>query len=173
MFYASPRLAWGFYGHRLNLYRQTVPHPGFAMLLEMAATMPYGARVFTSNVDGQFQKAGFAQEHITECHGSIHHLQCLNHCTDAIWPADDFTPVVDETACELVSDFPTCPHCGGMARPNILMFSDGAWIESRSSRQESRLHAWLARLHQPVLIELGAGTAFRLCDYLAVEWIAQ
>ena len=25
----DPHLAWGFYGHRVNLYRATHPHPGF------------------------------------------------------------------------------------------------------------------------------------------------
>ena len=28
----DPMLAWGFYGHRLMLYRQTEPHGGFAIL---------------------------------------------------------------------------------------------------------------------------------------------
>src|ERR1041384_5621306 len=28
----DPALAWGFYGHRLNLYRKTKPHAGFAVL---------------------------------------------------------------------------------------------------------------------------------------------
>ncbi len=37
--------------------------------------MPNGAFVFTTNVDGQFQKAGFAAGRICEIHGSIHHLQ--------------------------------------------------------------------------------------------------
>ena len=45
--------AWGFYGHRLSLYRQTVPHAGFAILKRWADAMPLGATVFTSNVDGQ------------------------------------------------------------------------------------------------------------------------
>ena len=31
-FARDPRLAWGFYGHRLALYRETVPHAGFAIL---------------------------------------------------------------------------------------------------------------------------------------------
>ena len=31
-FASNPRLAWGFYGHRLALYRRTVPHHGFALL---------------------------------------------------------------------------------------------------------------------------------------------
>lgn len=28
-FEENPKLAWGFYGHRLALYRKTVPHDGF------------------------------------------------------------------------------------------------------------------------------------------------
>src|SRR6266853_6748314 len=31
-FKKSPELAWAFYGHRLNLYRKTVPHAGFKHL---------------------------------------------------------------------------------------------------------------------------------------------
>ena len=30
----DPFFAWGFYGHRLNLYRKTIPHEGFKLLLE-------------------------------------------------------------------------------------------------------------------------------------------
>ncbi|HMX23838.1 MAG TPA: Sir2 family NAD-dependent protein deacetylase, partial [Accumulibacter sp.] len=138
-FTADPRLAWGFYGHRLALYRRTVPHEGFALLQRFADRLPQGAFVYTSNVDGQFQKAGFDESRIVECHGSIHHLQCFDACRSAIWPADDFQPVVDEAACRLTGDLPRCPQCRGIARPNILMFGDWAWQSTRSDDQETRL----------------------------------
>src|SRR5437588_10989997 len=32
-FRTDPPLAWGFFGHRLNLYRAAVPHAGFGILL--------------------------------------------------------------------------------------------------------------------------------------------
>ncbi len=35
-FFSNPQLAWAFYGHRLNLYRKTIPHRGFRQLLEIA-----------------------------------------------------------------------------------------------------------------------------------------
>src|SRR5262249_28278071 len=35
-FQREPTFAWGFYGHRLNLYRQTKPHTGFSILLRWA-----------------------------------------------------------------------------------------------------------------------------------------
>lgn len=155
----SPTLSWGFYGHRLQLYRRTVPHDGFRILLRWAEKMSGGAAVFTSNVDGQFQKAGFHDDVVAECHGSIHVLQCSEVCTDAIWSAGTFEPVVDEAACRLLNDLPLCPHCGAVARPNILMFGDYDWIARRTESQESHLNAWLASVNRPVVIEIGAGKA--------------
>ena len=160
-FERRPRLAWGFYGHRLQLYRQTVPHPGFAILRRIGDRLAHGSFVFTSNVDGQFQKAGFADDGISECHGSIHHLQCSAGCESspqAIWPADDFVPEIDEEQCLLTGELPLCPSCRKIARPNILMFGDWGWLGQRSDAQDSRLQAWLRRVERPVVIEVGAGT---------------
>lgn len=152
-------LAWGFYGHRLALYRQTVPHAGFQLLKCWSNHMSQGHFVFTSNVDGQFQTAGFDDARIVECHGSIHHLQCSRPCSDAIWPADAFAPDVDQRACRLLNAPPYCPRCGALARPNVLMFGDGDWIDHRTERQHAKLGHWLASIERLVVIELGAGTA--------------
>lgn len=159
-FLKDPHLAWGFYGHRLKLYRDTQPHAGFAILQRIASQMPHGAFVYTSNVDGQFQKAGFSEMQVCECHGSIHHLQCLSpRCESSIWPAGGFLPRVDVAACRLESPLPRCSACGSIARPNILMFNDGDWLEQRTDRQTTRLRDWLAKVEKLVVIELGAGTA--------------
>jgi len=41
--------------------------------------------IYTSNVDGQFEKAGFSPQQIVECHGSIHYLQCVDcSCVERI-----------------------------------------------------------------------------------------
>lgn len=158
-FHAAPKLAWGFYGHRLALYRATAPHAGFAILRDIAASVPNGAFVYTSNVDGHFQQTGHGQERVVECHGSIHHLQCLADCGQPVWPADDFLPVVDTANCLLVSDLPLCPACGAMARPNIMMFGDDGFDGARAEQQTGRLETWLVRLRQAVVIEIGAVTA--------------
>lgn len=156
-FETDPGLAWGFYGHRLALYRATLPHDGFRFLRAIGARMRHGAFVFTSNVDGQFQRAGFAPDAIVECHGSIHHLQCTRPCSDAIWPADALAPEVDMDSCRLRSPLPHCPRCGALARPNILMFNDGAWLAERTEQQYERLLRWRAGLRRPAVVELGAG----------------
>jgi NAD-dependent SIR2 family protein deacetylase len=158
-FQRDPVRAWGFYGHRLNLYRRTVPHEGFQILRRWASAKACDAFVYTSNVDGQFQKAGFSANRILECHGSIHSLQCSAACTHDIWSADDFHPEVDEARCVLTSALPRCPKCGGVARPNILMFDDWAWLDTRTKRQRMRFEAWLLSVERMVVVELGAGRA--------------
>lgn len=156
-FDSDPRLAWGFYGHRLNLYRQTTPHQGFRQLLEFGNQLPHGLMVFTSNVDGQFQKAGFAAKSTCEVHGSIHHLQCQHNCKERIWSAANFHPEVDEDQCRLRNALPECPDCGALARPNILMFGDWTWEEKRTALQHWTLQQWLSNVERPLCIELGAG----------------
>lgn len=156
-FHAEPRRAWGFYGHRLALYRRTVPHAGFGMLWSWAQARPHGGFVFTSNVDGHFQRAGFDPLRIDECHGSIHHLQCLGPCAELTWPAGALAPAVDAARCDWLGALPRCPHCGGLARPNILMFHDGGWIGARHEQQALRRQRWLEGVRRPAVIEIGAG----------------
>ena len=117
--------------------------------------------VFTSNVDGHFQAAGFPQGQIVECHGSIHHLQCAGPCCDEI-TANAAIVTVDPATMRAADPLPSCPRCGGLARPNVLMFSDTRWVSARTDVQEDRFGEWLdhvagsARL---AIIECGAGTA--------------
>jgi len=160
-FKKDPALAWAFYGHRLNLYRKVTPHAGFSTLLKWAAKKPGGFFVFTSNVDGHFQKTGFSPEQIFECHGSIHHIQCSDGCTHSIWDAENVR--VDEAVFRAEKPLPSCRHCGGMARPNVMMFDDYSWISDRSDEQQRRFGRWLQALRNKsstlVILEFGAGTA--------------
>lgn len=157
-FERDPALAWGFYGHRQALYRATVPHEGFARLLGLARRRP--AFVFTSNVDGQFQRAGFGEDAVVECHGSIHHLQCLDACGQPIFDARNPDVDVDPETFRARGALPRCPSCGGLARPNVLMFGDDGWDSTRTDEQEQRLGRFVARLSgRSVVVECGAGTA--------------
>ncbi len=120
--------AWGFYGYRYNLYKNTEPHPGFALLRQWQDSKPNPGFVVTSNVDRQFQKAGFTADRIYECHGSIHYLQCLANCREQIWPAGNLHLEIDPERYVAIGELPNCPDCGELARPNILMFGDAEWL---------------------------------------------
>jgi NAD-dependent SIR2 family protein deacetylase len=79
-----------------------------------------------------------------------------------IWSSDD-------TFIEIEEDFkakeplPSCPFCGAMARPNILMFGDFGWEYARTDGQRERLVNWIDEIEKMdgklAIIEIGAGTA--------------
>jgi NAD-dependent SIR2 family protein deacetylase len=158
-FLRDPAFGWGFYGHRTNLYRSTEPHEGFHLLQQWIRRFGLDHFVVTSNVDGQFQKAGFEEGKVLEVHGSIHHLQCLRPCSDAIWPNREEIPVDHETMRAL--HIPLCIRCGDVARPNVLMFGDFSWMSVRTDRQESLFGMFLEENtgREMVVVEMGAGTA--------------
>jgi NAD-dependent SIR2 family protein deacetylase len=159
--------------------------------------MKYGAFVFTSNVDGHFQRAGFPEESVVEIHGSVHWMQCTKDCGAGLFavgpasrrsgPKTGETPVppggtgvmpvlpviIDGESMRAQQPLPECPKCGALARPNILMFNDWAWDSGRTSLQQNRLEAWLRQVGDSplVIIECGAGTAIptvrRFCEEAA------
>lgn len=165
----DPEMAWGFYGHRRNLYRATVPHPGFAILRAWTDALPHGGFVFTSNVDHQFQRAGFAGDRICEIHGSVEWNQCRAGC--GVFAAEAENLSIDDATMRARPPLPSCPRCGEPARPNILMFGDVACDWSRIREQKQRLTAWLRRVDALVIMELGAGTAVptvrQTCEHFA------
>ncbi|RLA84630.1 MAG: NAD-dependent deacetylase [Epsilonproteobacteria bacterium] len=164
-FKENPPLAWAFYGHMLNLYRDTTPHDGFNMLLDLVKEKNNNYFIYTSNIDGQFQKAGFKESKICEVHGSIHYLQCsqISHnteCNNIIWDAKNESIDVDMDKFKALN-LPLCNICGDIARPNILMFGDWGWNYTRSEKQENRYDNWIKSVktknQKLVIIEIGAG----------------
>jgi NAD-dependent SIR2 family protein deacetylase len=160
-FTEDPRLAWGFYGHRMVLYRQASPHQGFSILHRWAHRVNHGGFVFTSNVDGQFQRAGFAPERIVEVHGSFDGMQCTSDCGVGVFPGQSIEVEIDSESMRAIHPLPSCPRCGALARPNILMFGDWGWDSVRTDLQMRRLESWIRSLDgaRLVVIECGAGHA--------------
>jgi NAD-dependent SIR2 family protein deacetylase len=169
----DPALAWGFYGHRRNLYRKTAPHAGFQILRKRADRMRLGTFIFTSNVDGHFQKAGFPIERVMEVHGSVDWQQCTRRCAASIYPAEADEIDLDETTMRAREPLPRCPQCGKLARPNILMFGDYGWDSSRTDDQHALLERWARHLDgaRLVIVECGAGrgvpTVRHFCERIA------
>jgi NAD-dependent SIR2 family protein deacetylase len=54
--------------------------------------------ILTSNIDSQFQAAGFSPLHIYESHGSLSYLQCMRNCAQSSpWPMNTAGWTVDPT----------------------------------------------------------------------------
>ena len=159
-FVEDAHFAWGFYGHRTKFYRETIPHEGFHILKKWIERNSAEYFVVTSNVDGQFQKAGYAEEQMLEVHGSIHWLQCQVRCNDKIW-RNEHVFQIDENTMRARDPLPHCPVCGRVSRPNILMFGDHSWHQTRVIEQNHAFDRFLSPNsgRNIVVIEMGAGTA--------------
>ena len=159
----DPQLAWGFYGHRMSLYRTTTPHAGFGLLKRWAEGKRHGAFVFTSNVDSAFQRSGFARDRLVECHGTFEYVQCIAQCGVGLVSTEGITVDVDPATFRARPPLPTCPRCGVMLRPNILLFADFDWDDSLRSVQDDHMSKWLANVRgsaaRLAIVEMGAGTA--------------
>jgi len=160
LFADNPELAWKFYGQRQKLYRETKPHRGFDLLRQWGESKTHGYFVYTSNVDGHFQFAGYPGDRIVECHGNIHRHQCCGPCHDQVW-----LDTLDEWEREQLGDeLPIfyCPECNEVARPNVMMFNDWDWIREPTEAQFERFEPWAMMLKQEgvrvALVEIGAGT---------------
>ena len=174
-FLEEPETAWAFYGHRQQLYREAQPHAGFGILLDWGRGLPGEYFAATSNVDGQFQAAGYAEDRLLEVHGSLHVLQCTTRCQQATWAAESLDLRIDLHTLRALGELPRCPHCGGVARPNVLMFDDASWIARRRDQQRARYQQWLAtvRGRRVLIIEVGAGLAIPTIRRLGEDLVAQ
>jgi NAD-dependent SIR2 family protein deacetylase len=155
----DPEFAWGFYGHRLNLYRTTAPHGGFAILKKWSDRAARGSFVYTSNIDAHFQVSGFAPHRIYEVHGSLRWMQCMAECGIGLFSSDQTTIEVDESNLHARRPLPTCRACGALARPNIVLYGDDGFDSTRADDQFFHLKRWVNTLkdRRVVVIECGAG----------------
>ena len=166
-FEEDPEFAWGFYGHRINLYAETEPHKGFQILKRWALAKEKGHFVYTSNVDGHFQRAGFSEDNVVECHGSLYFLQCVDPKTQSndIWPTPkDQIKGIDVSTLRMAPPLPHGPPGAKkpvLARPNVVMFGDWEFVGTRTSTQELRYQNFIKTLKEVnfAVIEIGAGTS--------------
>lgn len=165
-FEESPRVVWAWYKHRHDAYRDAQPHPGYHIVKQWCDQAVHGARVFTSNVDGFFQRTGFPRSSVVECHGSLTKLQCCAQ-DHGVWKSDATFRKLDNVSLRThtiaADSVPKCRAfgCGHAARPNILLFNDSKWTSRASAQQRKAFDAWLQGLPDDsvlAIVEVGAGT---------------
>jgi len=157
------------------LYLNAKPHEGFTFLLDIVQREKGGNYfIFTSNIDNQFQIAGFDSDKIYECHGSLSYLQYSDQdndeCLDSVWKLiPDQIPAIDSETLRVIDikNIPRC-RCGKVARPNVSMHGDTnfSWVETRSKKQKQLLFQWLETNKKScteeaplVILEVGCGVS--------------
>jgi len=182
-FEKDPTMAWGFYSHRQHLYKNTTPHEGFKVLLDLCKSTrscdPESKEpnyfVITSNVDSQFNKAGFASERIFETHGTLAYLQCTKNCSgSSVWKNDGGPLEIIEETMRVKDEatLPRCEQCGHYARPNVSFFSDTteSFNPTRQEQQKQSFFYWFDTIKSNpnehiVVMEIGCGTSIHSLRY--------
>eukprot|EP00755_Sulcionema_specki_P026594 Sspe_Gene.85995::Locus_56731_Transcript_1_1_Confidence_1.000_Length_1137::g.85995::m.85995 len=153
----------------VKAYRAASPHEGYQILdclLDLVQRNHHAAHVtpsspyflYTSNVDGMFPREGYK---VCEIHGNVERWQCArpDRCSS---PKEPWDLPEDTTFCD------ECIHCGGPARPRVVMFEDSECIIESSMGEEYQKwedgmevtveKLWREGRGSVVVMEVGCGT---------------
>lgn len=156
-FTEHPRYVWQMFAQRMIDYKNIKPHEGFEILKKWIHDFRLDYFIITSNIDEHFIKSGFDENKHRELHGNIFYMQCNKPCNNIVWRYDfDIEQLRSDVENR---NYPKCPDCGELIRPNVYMFRDYAYISTRSDEQERRFQKFLAenRRNQFMVIEIGSG----------------
>jgi NAD-dependent SIR2 family protein deacetylase len=157
-FIDDPIYSWKLFGRRIKEYVETKPHYGFTILRNWIEKYNLDYFCLTSNIDGHFQKSGFEEENIRELHGTLAYFQSSRpDLTREIWKNELSGDEIIANADKGV--FPTCPISNVVARPNVYMFRDDTYIDTRSKEQEKRFQFFLEKNKGKniLVFEIGSG----------------
>ena len=96
--------AWRWYSERAAKVREVKPNAAHEAIAEIERRVPEFLLI-TQNIDSLHQRAG--SRSVLELHGNLREARCFDCDARAPWVAD-----------------PVCPACGGLLRPDVVMFEE-------------------------------------------------
>ena len=135
-------------------YLSATPHAGHALLRSLLEEKDY--YIYTSNVDGHFLRERFPRTRVAEIHGSVLDWQC---CTPEECAGGAGADALFALSAGAVFE-DRCPHCGGGARPHVMMFGDDDCIVT--PQMGAAYQEWEGRMEASeacrlVVLEFGCG----------------
>ena len=161
-FYPFPtqEAKWGYWSKHSMINRFLPPAlPLYRQLYEIVKDRDYF--VLTTNVDHQFQKAGFQTERIFATQGDYGNIQCEKGCHLTVYDAEDLFRQMDQARqdCLVPSEMvPKCPVCGGNMTMHLRC--DQYFVEDENwHKAAGRYQDFLKSMEQKkgVFLELGVG----------------
>lgn len=157
--FASEEERWSYWAKHIN-YLYNVPATDvYKNLYELVKQKPYF--VITTNVDGQFLKAGFEEQKVFEVQGSLAKVQCSVGCHNKLY--NDLEMVRKmlrvEKNCRIPTSLvPKCPRCGDKMEVNLR--KDAFFVEDEHWFYLQKEYDQFIASYQDkkiVFLELGVG----------------
>ncbi len=158
--FPSQEAKWGYWSKHSMINRFLPPAlPLYKQLFELVKNKDYF--VLTTNVDHQFQKAGFDSNRIFATQGDYGNIQCEKGCHQKIYDAEKLFRQMDQARKDcLIPSYmvPKCPVCGGNMTMHLRC--DQYFVEDESWHEAAGRYAdFLKKIghKKGVLLELGVG----------------
>lgn len=116
MLQRRPDLTWKHLAQIESTCRGAHPNPAHRAIAQLQGSHP-GSLVLTQNVDGLHRQAGSVN--LIEIHGTLHRLKCTECGRQRQVPDYDGLSIP-----------PACPACGGLLRPDVVLFGEDLRPES-------------------------------------------
>jgi len=151
---------WAYWSRHIYLNRyQTIPNQVYNNLLSLVKDKDYF--VLTTNVDHQFQKAGFDKKRLFYTQGDYGLFQCSKACQQETY--DNETKIKQMTEKQQDMKIPTdlipyCPHCGAPMTVNLRI--DGTFVQDNGWYKASERYSDFLRRYENLhvlYLELGVG----------------
>lgn len=151
---------WAYWSRHIYYNRYVpAPKPVYDNLLKLLKDKDYF--VITTNVDHQFQKAGFDKQRLFYTQGDYGLFQCATPCHQKTYDNEKIVKrmIAEQMDMRIPSELvPRCPVCGGPMAMNLR--SDETFVEDEGWHAASERYADFIRrhLHDKILfLDLGSG----------------
>ena len=158
--FPSEEERWAWWSRHIWYNRYTdAPKPVYQQLLSLVKGKDYF--VLTTNVDHQFQRAGFEKQRLFYTQGDYGLLQCTKPCCQKTWDNEDQVREMVEKQKDMripTELIPHCPNCGRLMTTNLR--SDDKFVEDEGwheAAQRYKAFTEKARGKKLLLLELGVG----------------
>lgn len=156
----TPEEKWAFWAKLIELNRfNSEPLPLYKELFKLVRNKEHF--VITTNVDGQFEKAGFEKDKIFAVQGDYAYIQCEDGCHDKLYDNKNMVKEWLENTkdCKIPNNLvPKCPVCGKDMDMNLR--KDSYFVQDENwYKQNKKYEEFLEKAegNKMLLIEIGVG----------------
>ncbi len=151
---------WAYWSRHIYYNRYVpAPKPVYDNLLKLLKDKDYF--VITTNVDHQFQKAGFDKKRLFYTQGDYGLFQCAKPCHQKTYDNEELVKrmIAEQMDMRIPTELvPRCPVCGGPMKVNLR--ADETFVEDEGWRAASERYTEFIRRHKDgkvLFLDLGSG----------------